>query len=91
MNARHYAENGTTYTRVSKARARKLYNKGVEIGIHPCNLALISPWGTSPVRMSDKSGRTFDAIVNEFEAYNCTTCETGKYATFYAPFPEAQV
>lgn len=91
MTARHYAENGTTYLRVSKARARKLYNKGVEIGIHPCNLALVSPWGTSPVRMSDKSGRPFDDIVNEFEALCCTNCETGKYATFYAPFTEARV
>lgn len=75
---------GLTYTRVTKARARKLYNAGIEIGIHPCNLHPTSPWTGTPLTVSNKSDRAFDAIVNEFEYYNCCS-DLGRYASFYEP------
>ena len=53
---------GLTYTRVTKARARKLYNAGIEIGIHPCKLHPASPWTGMPVTISNKSDRAFDDL-----------------------------
>ena len=87
MNRRAYIENGTTYLRVSKARARRLYDIGTEIYINPCNMSPDSPWG-QPMPISNKSERAFDAVVTEYEVYTCANRKVGLYAAFYAPVPE---
>ncbi len=87
MNRRSYTENGATYVRISKARARKLHKEGKKITIHPCNLSPASPWGY-PLHWNWKPDRDFDKIVEAFEYHYCFNSETGYYAAFYAPFPE---
>lgn len=87
MNRRAYIENGTTYLRVSKARARRLYDIGTEICINPCNMSPESPWG-QPMPISNKSDRAFDAVVTEYEVFTCANRKVGLYAAFYAPVPE---
>lgn len=87
MNRRAYIENGTTYLRVSKARARRLYNTGGEVRISPCNMRPDSPWGC-PMPISNKSDRTFDAVVTEYEVFTCANRKVGLHVAFYAPVPE---
>lgn len=42
-----------------------------------------SPWFSNSM-FSKKSGRDFDALVNEFTYYNCNTSELGRRPAFYA-------
>lgn len=71
------------YTRISKARAEKLFNAGKTIHFCPVNLRPGKPyfWGTD-VAIID-NGPTFQQLVNRFEYYNCTCNETGRYTAFY--------
>lgn len=72
-----------SYTRINKPEARKLYNLGRPIKILPCKANLNSPWFSNSM-FSKKSGRDFDALVNEFTYYNCNTSELGRRPSFYA-------
>lgn len=77
--------NNTTlnYTRINKSEARKLYNLGRPIVVLPCKANPSSPWFSNSM-FSKKSGRDFDALVNEFTYYNCNTSELGRRSAFYA-------
>lgn len=80
------------WTRVSKRKARTLYDAGQTIRlcpvkINPCNeyypmsfdMNLNDKWDVEPFDWE----KTFDARTNRFEYYNCQYNETGKYAAFY--------
>ena len=68
--------------KVNKTKARKLYDAGVALFLIPCKVSLDNIWGIGG--FFDKScGKTFDALVNEFEYYNCNNNEMGKYCSFY--------
>lgn len=80
------------WTRVSRVRARKLYDAGETIKIcpvkvNPCNeyypmslnINKNDKFEVEPLEWELK----FDSRVNQFEWYNCNYNETGKYAAFY--------
>ena len=69
--------------KLQKRTARNLYNLGVDITLHPCKLRS----GVADYTVNNSSGRDFDALINEYEFYNCNLNETGKYAAYYVDIP----
>lgn len=75
--------------RINKTLARKLYNCGYNINLVPCKCALDNNMAKTCVNIMQNNdeyntfGNSFDAVVNEFEYYNCCYGETGKYSHFY--------
>ena len=85
MRNETYIDNGTVWQRITRSKAKKAYDKGHWITLYPVNLrprTICNP--PIPIRndcgMTD--GMTFEAVVNEFEYYNCNR-ETGRYAKFF--------
>lgn len=68
--------------KIDKRKARKLYDAGVAIFLIPNNFRVDNNWGIGSY-FDNRCGKTFDALVNEFEYYNCQSKETGKYCSFY--------
>lgn len=82
-------------TRISKAKARKLWGKR-DISLCPCNLRPGFPWrpnmdvfateidaALSSEWGHERKAADFDAYVRNFEYYNCNDHETGLYTAFY--------
>lgn len=69
------------YTRVSKRKARKIFESGATIYFCPVNLRPGYPY--YPEILFYNTGENFDYSVSSFEMYNCINYETGKYAAFY--------
>lgn len=67
--------------RVDKREARSRFYNGENIYVEPCKFTPASRWLTHPI-LNRLSGIYFDALVNDFEYYNCSN-ETGTYASFY--------
>jgi len=81
MYSREFIINNKKYSRVDKRKARGLYNKGLSMIICADN---INPAGImGGIEIDNISGRDFDLLVNEFEFYNCVSCETGYHTAFY--------
>lgn len=74
--------NGTEYRRVNKSTAKKEYDNGNNVLLCACNLRPNSCWSTA-VPVSNCNSIEFDKQIREFEYYNCTSKETGYYASFY--------
>ena len=76
---------------VTKGKAKKAYENGEPVWMHPCNMAVRNPW-QNPIPISKKriednaffNGSTFEDIVNDFHYYNCDN-ERGKYLIFFVP------
>ena len=82
-------------TRISKAKARKLWGKA-DISLCPSNLRPGFPWrpnidvfaadiskALASEYAHESEAASFDDYVQNFEWYNCTGNETGKYTAFY--------
>ena len=95
MNSYVFSDEGATYTRISKAKARKLWGKEL-IALCPAKLRPGFPWAphmiVDPVHIQehlasewdfDRDTASFDSYVRNFEWYNCTDNETGYYTAFY--------
>lgn len=78
---------GISWTRVSKRRARALYDAGHTITVSPVNMSLNHVWCTY-IRIGRKLkfslGDSFDSLVNDYEYYNCNGNDVGRYPAFYA-------
>ena len=93
MNKYEFTDNGRTFTRVSKAAARKAFVSGSTIAFCPSNLRPGAPWHpeyiTSREMRSDYilddigAENDFHNLLNSFEYYNCRDTETGKYTAFF--------
>ena len=85
MRKEIYAIDGVTYTRISKATARKLFEQAEVIGVCPVNINPESIWdGMCTFQKGHKfENRSFDEFVNSFVYYNCQLNETGKYPKFF--------
>jgi hypothetical protein len=85
MREEVYVIDGITYTRVSKATARKLFNDGECVGICPVKLDPSSFWGGMCTFQKGHKCENwgFDDFVNNFIYYNCQMEETGKYPKFF--------
>lgn len=70
-----------TILQVQKRTAKKLFESGETIYIQSNNLHPLGVWSRC-FEVDNKSGGTFETIVNNFEYYNCNG-ETGLHATFY--------
>ena len=74
---------------VTKGKAKKAYEEGKHIWIHPCNMRVSNVW-QSPMPFNKKAiednaflmNSTFEDIVNDFRYYNCDN-ERGKYPIFF--------
>ena len=74
--------NGITCVRVSKALARKAYNYGLGVYFCPSKLRPGFPWNPE-IRIVKHDSNSFETVLNEFEYYNCSNAETGRYTAFY--------
>lgn len=72
------------WQRVSKPRARNLYNQGHDVYMIPCNIHPEN-WWMPPVKMLRNNETTFDRVVNTFCYYNCCNNDLGYYPAFYIP------
>ena len=71
----------TTFTRINKARARNLVNKGGKVYALPRLMRTGNAW-QAPALIELDEFASFDSWVNSYEYYNCSH-ETGYYAAFY--------
>lgn len=85
MRNETYFIDGITYTRISKAAARKLFNDGECVGICPVNVNPESIWGgmVELQKGCKCENRSFGDFVNSFTYYNCQIEETGRYPKFF--------
>lgn len=71
--------------RITKTRARKLYNSGNDVLFIPCklnpenNFYNLGIWQNQNLQGQYKE---FEELLNAFEYYNCRP-DTGKYTAFY--------
>lgn len=86
MNNYTFNLNGFEYMRISKRKARTLYNIGFEVLLNPVNFRLDNFWQTYFIaQKGTENKRDFDTLCNAFEYYNCNDNESGKYTAFYIP------
>ena len=88
MNNYEFTINGARYVRASKSAAKRVFSRGDTVIICPVNLRPDSMWSPRvPIAHSNSSefdfDREFERYVNEFEFYNCTCNETGRYIAYY--------
>lgn len=72
----------TTYTRINKSAARKLFDTKREFWISAVNMRPVAGLLVDPMR-EPYENYTFDQLCNTFEYYNCNNSEVGRYAAFY--------
>ena len=68
---------------ISKPKAKKLWEHGVTIYLHPSKMMLDNPW-QSPMGASKttSSAESFDGLCNSYMYYNCDSYR-GKYIRFF--------
>lgn len=85
---------GVTYERITKQKARKLYNNGKNVIFCPVNIRpsgfynleiLMNIQYDSDIGILYEPENSFDKVLNRFEFYNCNCTETGYYTAFYFP------
>lgn len=83
MNERSFTVNGVKIVRITKAKARKIYDAGKNLYMYPVNAWPESPWYGAWI-VNNRQGRqlSFDQLINEFIYYNCDY-ERGYYPAFY--------
>ncbi len=78
-------KSGKTLVRISKTRARALYDAGSNVLFIPCKLNPANNFyalGIWQNKNLDGQYETFDKLVSYYEGYNCNA-ETGNYTAFY--------
>ena len=69
------------FERITKTRARKIYDGGGMVYIIPKNCYPSGVW-ISAAPLQNGGGRSFDDSINEYIFYNCNNY-LGKYPAFY--------
>lgn len=85
-------DSATVYTRISKADAKRRFERGEPVVFCPVKLRPGFPFAPHcTVTRNDAEHYSgvdrFDTRVNEFEYYNCGCNETGTYTAFYVARP----
>ena len=70
-----------TIKQIQKRTAKKLFNSGETVYLQSNNIHPLGVWSRC-FEVDNKSGGTFESVVNSFEYYNCNG-EAGSYAVFY--------
>ena len=82
-----FQDSKTTFRRISKRAARKLWGSTTtapSIALCPVKLRPGFPWAPHiTYHAAEQIERPFDTSVNSFEYYNCNLNETGYYTAFY--------
>lgn len=80
--------NGKQYKRIDKRQAKKLYDAGETVIFCPCNLRPFDNYFGLDMDINraniNCNFADFRKIVSDYELFNCTDTETGKYTAFYA-------
>ena len=73
-----------TVKQVNKTTARKLWNKGVSIFLHPSKMRFDNPWQQPYLtsKSTNNVSEDFDQVHNDYRYYNCDS-ERGKYIHFF--------
>lgn len=72
----------TTYTRIRKPTARKLFTEGKSFWIVPCNLRPEFGLLINGDTLHSASWEDFEKFLNCFIYYNCNN-DSGRYPAFY--------
>lgn len=72
-----------TWARITRKKAQAAYNSGATVLFCPVNLRPDTPYHVETVIEKDRTGESFESMVNAFEYYNCNG-EAGHYTAFYA-------
>lgn len=86
MNKYTFKMGGKTYYRISKAAARKIYERGEGFLACPCNLRPGAPWHPEVYicrEMAFPYASTFDKTIAYVAGMNCLNNETGHYLAYY--------
>lgn len=76
------------WRRITKAKAKKLYRKGIDIMVIPCKVLPENSWEIGTITNFSYYDRPrFENFLNEFCWYNCQSNELGKYPAFYERRP----
>lgn len=70
-----------TIEQIQKRTAKKLFDSGETVYMQTSNFHPLGVWSQC-IEIDNKSGETFESVVNSFEYYNCSN-EAGLYTTFY--------
>lgn len=85
MRNSYIYKGGREFKRVTRTKAKALYNMGKAVLLVPCNLNPDSLFvGLYDLR-KEENETPFETAVNAFEYYNCINTETGRYTAFYIP------
>lgn len=71
-----------TLKQIQKRTAKKLFEAGERLFIQSSNFYPFGIWSNAH-EINNKEESEFEAIVNNFEYYNCPNSETGTYSSFY--------
>lgn len=85
MNKITAYDGNTRFERVSKAKAKQLFDAGKPVVFCPVNLYPFGGFRPSCTIDNTMYGsiRDFAWVVKEFEWFNCTDKDAGKYTAFY--------
>lgn len=86
MIYRKIQDGNQLYTRVSKSKARKLFNEGKPFYIIAHKMRPGFPFSMGMTIFPPnylEENKTFEWMVNNFEYYNANCHETGTYSAFY--------
>lgn len=70
------------YSRISKARARRLYDAGAPVYMCPVKLRPGAPWHPETQALKTRAQAPFDSLVNAAVYYTCGSA-TGPYLAYY--------
>ena len=79
-----WSENGFTFKRISRRKARAAYSTGLPVIACPVNLRPGKPWSPEAVLNRHVCGLDFETVENSFIFYNIRP-GTGNYIAWYIP------
>lgn len=72
--------NGHKVRQATKSKAKKVYDNGGCIWLHPCDMRINNVWQSPYPR--DNSDGDFEKVVSEYSYFNCNK-ESGRYPIFF--------
>lgn len=73
--------NGHNVRQVTKSKAKKAYENGGCVWMHPCDMRINNAWQT-PYPRDNSDGDSFEKVVSEYSYFNCNK-DFGRYPIFF--------
>lgn len=84
LRSADYSEVKILCKQINVKTAKKLYDKGVKIWLHPCNLRLSNSWQEPyHYKKSETNTECFESLINSFGYYNFDK-QRGRRIIFFA-------